>query len=146
MSAGTRQPCLSLSVHPKSTPATTSKSSRSPAHHWIVRARCGFPARALCFCRAARLHLSRPAGCLSPSAKRTLRNDLTSETKEVSFGIAPSFARQPGFPAGLLEELLARQLMFDRDLGKQQAAFCLELDKKSVKPNCDRLRGDRFYC
>jgi len=76
---------------------------------------------------------------------RTLGKDLTGESEEVSFGIAPSFARQSGLPAGLLEELLGRQPMFDCDLGKQKAAFCLELDKKSVIPNLDRLRGDRLH-
>ena len=76
---------------------------------------------------------------------RTLGKDLTGESEEVSFGIAPSFARQPGLLAGFLEKLFLRQPVFDRHLGKQKATTRMMLDKKSVMPDFDSFRGDRFH-
>ena len=76
---------------------------------------------------------------------RTLGKDLTGESKELNLGVAPGFARQPGFPAGFLDELLGRQPMFDRNLGKQESTLRAELDKKSMMSNFDGFSGDRLH-
>ena len=48
--------------------------------------------------------------------------DLTCKSKEASLGIAPGFTKQPRLAAGLLEELLARQPMFNGNLGEKETA------------------------
>jgi hypothetical protein len=51
--------------------------------------------------------------------------DLACKCEEASLGIAPSFAAQPCLAAGLFQELLARQPMFDRNLGEKNPALCV---------------------
>ena len=54
---------------------------------------------------------------------RAFGEDLACKSKEASLGIAPGFVAQPSLPAGLLEELLARQPMLDGNLGKKKPAL-----------------------
>jgi hypothetical protein len=91
----------------------------------MVQARCGFSARAI-FLRhgsisafPARLRPSDPFGMC------TFGEDLACKSEEASLGIAPSFAAQPCLAAGLFQELLARQPMFDRNLGEKNPALCV---------------------
>ena len=62
----------------------------------------------------------KPSG---PLAMCAFGEDLTCKSKEASLGIAPGFATQPCLPACLLEELLARQSMFGRNLGEKKPAL-----------------------
>ena len=51
---------------------------------------------------------------------------------------------QPGLAAGFLEELLARQPMFHRDLREKKPALRMQTDQQPVMPNLDGFRGDRL--
>jgi len=58
-----------------------------------------------------------------PLAMCAFGEDLTCKSKEASLGIPPGFVTQPRLPAGLLEELLARQPMLDGNLRKKKPAL-----------------------
>jgi len=60
---------------------------------------------------------------------RTLGEDLASKTKKASFGIAPGFTQQSRLSAGFLEELFARQAMFDGDLREEESALRVEANE-----------------
>src|SRR5438552_16962790 len=145
MSAGTRQPCLSLSVHPKSTPATTSRSSRVRLITESFRHVAVSPRGPFVFVLSLDGNLHEWPNTSGASAIRTFGKYFASESEEVSFGIAPSSARQPGFPAGLLEKLFARQPVFDRHLGKKKPALRVEADEESMTPDFDGFREDWFH-
>ena len=96
----------------------------------MVQARRGFSARAFCSCVMV-CFPGYPAW-RNPSitlAMRAFGEDLTRKCKEASLGIAPGVAMQPGFPAGFLKELLARQPMFDGNLGKKKPALRVQADQ-----------------
>ncbi len=69
--------------------------------------------------------------------------DLAGKGKDARFRIAPGFAAQARFPASLLEELLACEPMFNRDLRKKKAALRVQQNEKSVAPNLDGFGRDR---
>jgi len=60
---------------------------------------------------------------------RTLGEDLTSKPKKAGFGITPGLTRQSRLSAGLLEELFARQAMFDRHLREKKSALRVEANE-----------------
>src|ERR1700687_6210647 len=64
--------------------------------------------------------------------------------KRRNFGLrsAPGIARQACFVAGFLEKFLARQLMFRRHLGKQQATVIFRGDQEPVFADLDFMKSD----
>ena len=102
------------------------------------QARRGFPARAFCFgaafCGSAVAALRKPS---APLAMYTFGEHLTGKSKQASLGIAPGFGRQTRFAAGLLEELLARQAMFDGHLRKKQPALGVKTNEQPMMTDFD---------
>lgn len=71
-----------------------------------------------------------------------VRKNLTRKAKEACLRVAPRFARQSRFPAGFLQELFARQMMFDGDLRQEKPAVCVKHEQQAMAPNLNRFRGD----
>lgn len=56
----------------------------------------------------------------------------------------PGFGRQAGFAASLLEEGNAVPVVFDRDLGQEQAAISNHADEETVAPYFDGFGSDEL--
>lgn len=78
-----------------------------------------------------------------PFGLRAVGEDLAGKGKDSCFRIAPGFAAQARFPASLLEELLACEPMFNRNLRKKKAALRVQQNEKSVPANLDGFRRNR---
>jgi hypothetical protein len=72
-----------------------------------------------------------------------VRKNLACKAKEARFKVAPRLTPQSRFPAGLLQELFARQVMFDSHLRQEKPALCVEHHQQAMTPYLNRLRGDR---
>ncbi len=78
-----------------------------------------------------------------PFGLRRIGENLAGKGKDSRFRIVPGFAAQARFPASFLEELLACEPMFNRNLRKKEAALRVQQNEKSVAPNLDGFGRDR---
>src|SRR5260370_33923149 len=90
----------------------------------MVQARCGFSARAIFLRHGSISAFPTQLKPSDPFGMCAFGEDLACKCKEASLGIAPSFAAQPCFAAGLFQELVARQPVCDRKLREEKPPLC----------------------
>lgn len=110
----------------------------------MVPARCDVTARAFLFSAPQRTFLLFWSVFSTFGGMCTFREDFTRKSKNACFGVAPRLTAQPGFSAGFLKELLAREAIFDGHLRQEEPAVRMEDDEQPVSSNLDRFRRDRF--